>query len=209
VPREDAAMNVLAREDIAEVRRWELPEVGAPSQAARAGLRTLRQLEDIEQRAREDGRAAGLEEGRQLARAELAAQISRIDGIVRALAAPLANLDASVESELVLLATTAAARIVRHELQIAPERVLGAVREAVAALPGYARNVKLFLAAEDAALVREHLQTGSGGHVWEIVEDASLSRGGCRVQTDVSHVDATLESRLSAILDAALGGAAR
>lgn len=198
-------MTVLAREDATEARRWEMPEVGATTKPA-PNLRTLRQLEDVEQRAREDGYAAGLAEGRTAAKAEIAAQVARIQAIATALAAPFQNLDAAVESELVLLATTAATRIVRHELRLAPERILGAVRDALAALPAYARNVKLFLAPDDAALVREHLAPGTSGHAWDIVEDATLTRGGCRVLADTSQVDATLETRLATIIDAMLGG---
>jgi flagellar assembly protein FliH len=201
-------MTVLAREDVTEARRWELPEVGAGTKAPPPNLRTLRQLEDVEQRAREDGYAAGLAEGRAAARSEVAAQVARIESIIAALAAPFASLDAAVESELVLLATTAATRIVRHELSVAPERILGAVRDALAALPASARNVKLLLAPEDAALVREHLSAGTSGHAWDIVEDPSLTRGGCRVMADTSQVDATLETRLAAIIDAMLGGEA-
>ena len=199
-------MTVLAREELAEVRRWEMPEVGAPANPVPSNLRTLRQVEDIEQRAREDGYAAGLAEGRAAARSEITAQVARIQSIIGAIAAPFANLDAAVESELVLLATTAATRIVRHELNLAPERILDAVRDGLAALPAYARNVKLFLAPDDAALVREHLVPGSSGHAWEIVEDATLTRGGCRVLADTSQVDATLETRLATIIDAMLGG---
>ncbi len=199
-------MTVLAREDATEARRWEMPEVGASTKAPAPNLRTLRQLEDVEQRAREDGYAAGLAEGRTAARVEVAAQVARIQAIVAALAAPFQNLDAAVESELVLLATTAATRIVRHELGVAPERILGAVRDSLAALPAYARNVKLLLAPDDAALVREHLAPGTSGHAWDIVEDATLTRGGCRVMADTSQVDATLETRLATIIDAMLGG---
>ncbi|HKE47043.1 MAG TPA: flagellar assembly protein FliH, partial [Rhodanobacteraceae bacterium] len=168
--------------------------------------RTLRQLEDVEQRAREDGYAAGLAEGRAAGRAQVAAEVARIHAIAEALAAPFANLDAAVESELVLLATTAATRIVRHELAIAPERIVGAVRDALNVLPASARNVKLFLAPDDAALVREHLVSGASGHAWDIVEDQSLTRGGCRVLADTSQVDATLETRIATIIDAMLGG---
>lgn len=199
-------MSVLPREDVADARRWELPEVGESGRPVPPNLRTLRQLEEVEQRAREDGYAAGLAEGRAAARAELAAQVARIEAIVAAIAAPFANLDAAVESELVLLATTAATRVVRHELTLAPERIADAVRDALAALPAYARNVKLFLAPEDAALVREHLLPNVGGHAWDIVEDTSLTRGGCRVLADTSQVDATLETRLASIIDAMLGG---
>jgi flagellar assembly protein FliH len=201
-------MSILSRESVGEFRRWELPEVGPGANAAAPNLRTLRQLEDIDQRAREEGFASGLAEGRLAGAAEIAAQVARISAIVNALEAPFANLDRAVENELVLVATVAATRIVRHEIALAPERILDAVRDAIAALPGYARNVRLFLTPDDAAIVRGHLASSSSGHTWEIVEDASLTAGGCRVQADTSTVDATLETRLATIIDALLGGSA-
>jgi len=199
-------MSILSRENVGEFRRWELPDVGPGANAAAPNLRTLRQLEDIDQRAREEGFASGLAEGRLAGAAEIATQVARISAIVSALEAPFANLDRAVENELVLVATIAATRIVRHEIALAPERILDAVRDAIAALPGYARNVRLFLTPDDAAIVRDHLTSSSSGHPFEIVEDASLTTGGCRVQADTSTVDATLETRLATIIDALIGG---
>jgi flagellar assembly protein FliH len=58
---------------------------------------------------------------------------------------------------------------------------------------------------EDAAVVREFLATPSSDRAWSIVEDPSLQRGGCIVRTDTSQLDARLDSRLNAIVSAALG----
>jgi flagellar assembly protein FliH len=41
---------------------------------------------------------------------------------------------------------------------------------------------------------------------WKIVEDPVCARGGCKVLTGSSQVDATLESRLAALINSLLGG---
>ncbi|RMG30702.1 MAG: flagellar assembly protein FliH, partial [Gammaproteobacteria bacterium] len=41
---------------------------------------------------------------------------------------------------------------------------------------------------------------------WKLVEDPTLSRGGCRVETESSRIDATVEQRLHAVLARFLGG---
>jgi flagellar assembly protein FliH len=43
-------------------------------------------------------------------------------------------------------------------------------------------------------------------HAWKVVDDPVLARGGCKVLTDTSQIDASLETRLTAILATVLGG---
>jgi flagellar assembly protein FliH len=40
---------------------------------------------------------------------------------------------------------------------------------------------------------------------WNVAEDPLISRGGCRVSSENSTIDATLEQRLGAAIAAALG----
>jgi flagellar assembly protein FliH len=58
---------------------------------------------------------------------------------------------------------------------------------------------------EDAAIVRERLSAPSSDRAWSIVEDPTMSRGGCVVRTENSHIDARLESRISTIIANAFG----
>ena len=68
------------------------------------------------------------------------------------------------------------------------------------------RHVRIFLHPEDAELVKENLAIGeSKDRRWEIVEDPVLTRGGCRVVTEVSQIDSTIEHRLNAIISEVLG----
>jgi len=41
---------------------------------------------------------------------------------------------------------------------------------------------------------------------WRIVEEPTLTRGGCRVESEDSRIDATVEARLGALIARALGG---
>jgi flagellar assembly protein FliH len=53
--------------------------------------------------------------------------------------------------------------------------------------------------------VRERLTATNNERAWSVIEDPTLSRGGCIVRTEVSQVDARLESRISAVIASALG----
>lgn len=193
---------VLAREQVDCAQRWELPEMG-PARAQPP--QTLRKLESLEAEARAEGYARGLEEGRAAARREQEARVRELEALLDALAPAFAPLDEAAERELAQLAVAIARQLVRRELRQHPDEVIGVVRAALAALPSSTRHVRVHLHPDDARLVREHLAAPESGRAWEIVEDPLLTRGGCRVASEVSRVDARLETRLGAVIGAVLG----
>ena len=83
--------------------------------------------------------------------------------------------------------------------------LVGVVREAINLLPVASQDVQVHLHPEDAALVRELLSPSDTDPAWVISEDPLLSRGGCRVSTQNSQIDATAEARLQAVIAAVAG----
>jgi flagellar assembly protein FliH len=204
--------------------RYELPSISGLAVQGRRPGPTVQELEELERRTYEEayakglaeGRAAGLAEGRTqgLAAAEnemrpkleqLQARIDYLDSIVNSLARPLQELDPEVEQQLVQLALTIGRHLVRRELRIDPSQVIAIIRETVALLPASARDVRVHLHPEDAAVVREKLATPSGERVWTIAEDPVMGRGGCRVTTETAQIDARLETRIGNVISALLG----
>ena len=195
--------------------RWAMPEVhGTAGQGGNQPLMTANRLQQVQEEAYreayEQGRKEGFEYGHREAlestRARLAQSVSLIDGIVESMSEPLAELDTEVEEELVALAMAVARQLVRREIKTNPGQVIATVREAVGALPVTERTIYVHLHPEDAVLVREVLAVHDGERSWSIIEDPVLSRGGCRVATDISRVDATVEGRLAAVIARVLGG---
>jgi flagellar assembly protein FliH len=176
-------------------QRWELPQ-----------LLTANRVEHLQKQAYDEAFARGQADGLKAAQQETQARLARLAGLFDSLATPLKELDERIEQELVTLAVQAARLIVRRELKTDPGLVLAAVREAMAALPASARQVRVHLHPDDAALVREHFKAGNEPLSWKIVDDPSQARGGCKVVTETSQIDAGVEARLMAILAAALGG---
>ena len=111
--------------------------------------------------------------------------------------APLAELEQELLEALLQLSGALARR---HELTVAPARIAELVREGVAALPATARQVTVHLNPLDLDLVRGSGPRGRGEARFELVADAGISRGGCRISTESSQVDLTLEARLDEAL---------
>lgn len=196
------------------IARWDLPAVsGSTIQGRRAG-KTVAELEAVESRTYEEAYAAGRAAGMQAAKLEtqtaideLNAQVARLDLTLGSLAQPLLDVDAQVEDQLVALALTIAKQLVRRELKIEPAQVIAIIRETVALLPASARDVRVHLHPEDAAVVRERLAMPGGGseRAWTIVEDPVMTRGGCRVATETALIDARLETRIATVVSSLLG----
>jgi flagellar assembly protein FliH len=191
----------------AVVERWAAPAVEGPIVGRRADAASVRdRQEEAAQHAR--GYEAGVAAGRaemQLRLTEVQARVTHLDSILKFLARPLEELDATVERELALLALTIGQHLLRRELKTDPAQIIAIIREAVGRLPAAARDVRVHLHPDDAAVVRERLPAPATERAWSVIEDPALARGGCLVRTDTSQIDARLESRVSAIIAAALG----
>lgn len=198
---------VLTDHAVSGYQRWEPPQVGdqpppAPAAAEPVVHPTVSELEELERQAREEGRAAGFAQGLAEAREQGRAQLARLEAICAQAARPLATLDSEVEQELAQLALVVARRVIAHELASHPEHIVAAVRQAAAALPAATRDLRVRLHPDDVALLRE--LHAAEAH-WQLVADSSIQRGGCVLESERSRLDARLETRLAAMIDAVLG----
>jgi flagellar assembly protein FliH len=189
----------------ASAELWAAPDVGKGASGPKSSMPTVSGLADLQAEAYKEAFEQGLAEGREAGRGELRAQVEKLEGMFYDLTKPFKELDDEVERELLTLAMALARQIVRRELKADPSHIIGIIREAIAALPVAAREVRVHLHPEDAAVVREHLAPTESERAWQIVEDPVMARGGCRVSTTTSRVDARLETRLGAILSELMG----
>jgi flagellar assembly protein FliH len=198
---------VIHAADLGEVSAWGPPSVdGGASGAKGGGPVTAGVLEDLQQEAYREAFQQGLRDGAAAGREQVHAQVERLDHLLTDLARPLADLDDAVQRELVALAMALARQIVRRELRQDPTQIIGIVREAVAQLPIAAREVRVQLHPQDAAIVREHLAPAESERAWTLVEDPMMMRGGCQVLSTSSRIDVRLDTRLGALLSELMGG---
>ncbi len=214
-----SSSKVISADARTAYERWELPDVQSPGvrrscvetmDASVVKPLTAEQLEQIRQEAQREGFESGRKEGLAAGQKEVRAAVQRLNQIINAFTAPLQDVDEVVEQELVTLALAIARQIIRRELKSDPGQVVAVVREALAALPAATRRVSIHLHPDDAVLVRENLTAGAGEESnWRIVEDALLTRGGCRISAEHSQIDATVEKRIAAVVAQLLGGERR
>jgi flagellar assembly protein FliH len=167
---------------------------------------TLEELESIRQEAYNEGFAAGEKDGfrsttlkvRQEAEAALSVKLASLERLMGSLFEPIAEQDSQIEKAMVGLVEHIARQVIQRELVLDSSQIESVMREALKLLPLGVGNVRLHINPQDfeqvKALRERHEET------WRILEDAALQPGGCRVETEYSRIDATVETRISQIM---------
>ena len=193
------------------IQKWNAPVMESdPSRVIRyreenqASIPTAADIDQWRRQAEEEGYQEGLVRARQEAEVLQRRLLQLIDFFEH----PLQALNEDIEHQLTQLAVTLAQQLVRRELKLEPGEIIGLIRDSVQLLPGNSRNITILLHPDDARLVRNalSLETSDEEHSWKLVEDPMITRGGCEIKAAPSAINATLESRLSALAASVLGG---
>lgn len=206
---------ILPADEANEYVEWQEPVVEGEIASDSMDVRppTANQMQNLHKDAydegftmgRKEGRAQGYKEGREQAANESQALLQNLNKLFDSLADPVSQLDDELEQNIAELTLSIARQLVRREIQIEPGEIVAVVREAVKALPISARNPTIFLHPEDMQLVRSALSVGEDETGYRFEEDLLLLRGDCRVETESSYIDASIEARISAIAANMLG----
>ena len=168
----------------------------------------------IESAAREQGQAAGWQQGHTdghdtgttAALDQHAAQLREVIATFNAAAAALEDFRTQVEAaatrDAVELALAIAARITKRQGVIDPSVLLENVRAALN-IVGRTNVIRIAVHPSQHTILTEilpqlQLDSPSLRHA-EIVDDPSISPGGCRVFTSHGHVDADLQTQLDRV----------
>ena len=211
----------IPKEKLTAYQRWEVAAFDEAEQAARTAktvakakpdpspeikpeepshpvvLPTASDIERMYTEAQEQGYAAGYEEGIAQARAEAA----QIDAMLTSVQQSISELDQRIAEQLLATAVEIASQILRQSLQIKPDLLIPVVREAITTLHPHTGHPVLFAHNQDVMLIREHLGDQLAHNNWRIIEDNTVTPGGCRVEVGSSEVDATLETRWRRVIE--------
>ena len=132
-----------------------------------------------------------------------AADIARqMQDLVDGFRTEMAALQSQVASDLVSLAVDIARQVLRRELATDATSLLPVATEALRALGEGASQLEVRVHPDDAALLRNHLQAVPAARAWQLTEDTTQQRGGCRVEADTGVADASFEARWQAVMNA-------
>jgi len=210
---------VIPKEQLTAYQRWELaafddgsvppslPPLRSPEVTPEAKQRsepqvvlpTAEAIERLHQEAWQEGYQLGLQEGRKAGLATSQAANERYERELQALAVALEGAqlrqDQEVAREVLELALVMARQILRSALQVKPELILDAIREALTTLPTLNGHHKIVTHPDSAQIVRDWLAHEHGHLSWKVVAEAQMEPGDFRIESAYSDLDGSIKSR--------------
>lgn len=186
---------LIPKEQLTAYQRWELPIFNmaqASGSLPADTVLTVAQLEQIQSQAHEEGYRAGIQQARD--------EAQRMAGLMNALDNELQQADQNIAQDLLDLALEIARQVLQQALKVKRDLLLGIVREAISELPHFNQHAHLVMHPADAELVRDSMGEQLSHINWKILEDPQMERGGCRVETTHSQIDATLATRWTRVV---------
>lgn len=199
---------LIPKEQLTAFERWELASFDSHSGGIHQGgtrkstkLATVAELESIRQHAHDEAHKQGYDAGYAAGIQQARSEAAQIHALLQNMQDALNQMDEQIAQSLLDLSLEIARKMIGETLQAKPEVVQKIVGNAINGLPHFNQNAHLILHPDDAELVRKQMGEQLSHAGWKIFTDAQIMRGGCRVETAHSNVDATTEGRWKRVVE--------
>lgn len=146
-----------------------------------------------------DGQALGREEGRKETLVTLDKLARPVDAVLKSLKKVRADYRAAQRKEVVDLVAKVARQVIRAELALQPVQLLALVDETLATLPPTREEIDVYLNPEELKRISE--LDPKRAKRWNLIADARLDAGECRIKAGDNEADAGCHQRLAACMD--------
>lgn len=160
-------------------------------------------LEDVADAARQKGYAEGLAQGQVEARKQAEKTVSELASLWQSMKKPMANQDIEVSEHLLSLVISLTNAVLERELNTDHAFIKSTLDDALAHLAESESSLIITLNPADKALVETLLEEKR--LTAELVGEATMLRGGCRLTRGHALVDATIESKVRILISQLLG----
>jgi flagellar assembly protein FliH len=148
---------------------------------------------------KKEGLAAATQEANQQMQRQLAPKLEEFNRLLTSLAHSLNEEDYKLEQAMLQMVQCIAEGVIRRELQLEPGQIMKVIKETIAALPPSRDNITIMLNPADKKIADQAIS--HGGENWRVVADEEVTVGGCKIETEQSLADFTVESRMQTVLD--------
>lgn len=139
---------------------------------------------------RTDGLAQGIQQALTEEQLKTDQKLSVFDGVTDALKNQIAVEQTEIEQALMALSMRIARQVLQDEVKLHPEHIQRLVHAAVQSLPNADDKLSLHVNPQEVELVRSFAENH-----WSVQSDASVTPGGCKIKSEFSYIDYTMEHR--------------
>lgn len=196
-------------EEIGAVEQWDFGAVDTASLLLAAQVAKREEATDQAKHevARQEGYAEGFVQGRAQATLEAQRQIAdymanqahdaakNFAAIFESATSQLADVEQVIARGTLELACELARQVLRHELSINPNALQPVIREALGLLVAETKTAVVKLNPLDLEVLEDVLRAEFSSFSSTLLADATITRGGCVVESAGTVIDGTLETR--------------
>ena len=142
---------------------------------------------------------SGYEEGLKKAEEEISLYKNSLNELINTMLTPLQEIDNQLMDAVAQLSISISKQIIRRELQVSSDQVISIVREGMKMLPLDKQHLTIHLNPKDVGLARNVFDKDENIEKYSFVEDPSVEPGGCKLATEDSIIDATIDSQIAQI----------
>lgn len=156
----------------------------------------------LEREAYEKGFEQGRKDGKALEKKQLDEQRNQMEALFSEIRGLKPSLFRETEQQVINICTMIAGRIVREEIRTDPAVIQRTIRAALGYVADRSR-IKIALHPEDMEEIRGILPelASAADAEFQVIEDKTLDRGGCTMETGFGKINATIKEQLSVIED--------
>ena len=200
----DVYSRFIPREELSSFASWSFGEVsgastGNPARDAEAHVdpaeRHAQELRAARQSGYQDGYRDGLVALEGFKQSFASQTTTQVGALVRSVGEQLDALQQEMARTVAASAAALARQVLRSELALRPDCVAAVAEQAMDALLLSARHIVLRVHPDDHALIAGNSAEAIAARGARVVSDPQIARGGCRVESDIGLVDATIDER--------------
>ncbi len=147
----------------------------------------------------------GYQEGLKKAQLEFTEYKNNFQNIIQAIDNTMQIFDDDMVDVIKQLAVSISKQVIRRELQTNSEQVVSVVKEAIKLLPLDNSRLTIHLNPNDINTLKKVFNQDDIVSSYSLIEDPSVQCGGCKLATDESIIDATIDSQIAQISANILG----
>lgn len=164
-----------------------------------AGRQSSQAVDNLVAKEKQRGYEQGYQAGVENAQAEWAPKIAYLNELLVALEHPLKELDQEVQQKSLEICMAVAKQIIRRELTIDSGQIVAAVKQAIDLIPKDEQQVNIYINPKDSSHIDSLFAQKGDANKYNVVQDPTITVGGCRATTDFSLVDLTVEKQVATI----------
>ncbi len=132
-------------------------------------------------------------------------KLTLLNSLIETLNDPLKEIDQIIQENTANISIAIAKQIVRRELSADSGQIVSVVKQAIELMPKDGMQINISINPRDEEKIKELFMNNDQLSKYNIIQDPTISVGGCKAYTEFSMLDLTIDKQIATICSQILG----